>query len=161
MLILHFKMVSDLLASLADPNPYGWLPKCHQSKTLLPSHYNTVHQSKEASYEKNPNLWAWHLMTSLLLLLLSRFSHVWLCATPETAAHQAPLSLGISRQKYWSGLPFPSPMHVWMLSRFSCVRFCETPWTAAHQAPPSTEFSRQVYWSRLPFPSPIPCLTWP
>ena len=33
------------------------------------------------------------------------------CATPETAAHQAPLSLGFSRQEHWSGLPFPSPMH--------------------------------------------------
>ena len=45
----------------------------------------------------------------MLLLLLSRFSRVGLCATPETAAHQAPLSLGFSRQEYWSGLPFPSP----------------------------------------------------
>ena len=47
----------------------------------------------------------------LLLLLLSRFSRVRLCATPETAAHQAPPSLGFSRQEEWSGLPFPSPMH--------------------------------------------------
>ena len=41
--------------------------------------------------------------------MLSRFSHVRLCATPWTAAHQAPLSRGFSRQEYWSGLPFPSP----------------------------------------------------
>ena len=47
----------------------------------------------------------------LLLLLLSRFSHVRLCATPQTGAHQAPLSLGFSRQEQWSGLPFPSPVH--------------------------------------------------
>ena len=47
----------------------------------------------------------------LLLLLLNRFSHVRLCATPETAAHQAPLSLGFSRQEHWSGLQFPSPVH--------------------------------------------------
>ena len=46
-----------------------------------------------------------------LLLLLSHFSLVQLCATPQTAAHQVPLSLGFSRQEYWSGLPFPSPMH--------------------------------------------------
>ena len=45
----------------------------------------------------------------LLLLLLSRFSRVRLCATPETAAHQAPPSLGLSKQEHWSGLPFPSP----------------------------------------------------
>ena len=44
------------------------------------------------------------------LLLLSRFSRVQLCATPETAAHQAPLSLGFSRREHWSGLPFLSPM---------------------------------------------------
>ena len=47
----------------------------------------------------------------LLLLLLSRFSCVWLCVTPETAAHQAPPSLGFSWQEHWSGLPFPSPVH--------------------------------------------------
>ena len=45
----------------------------------------------------------------LLLLLLSHFSHVRLCATPETEAHQAPLSLRFSRQEHWNGLPFPSP----------------------------------------------------
>ena len=42
------------------------------------------------------------------MLLLSHFSHVRLCATPEMAAHQAPPSLGFSRQEHWSGLPFPS-----------------------------------------------------
>ena len=40
--------------------------------------------------------------------MLSRFSSVWLCATLWTAAHQAPLSIGFSRQEYWSELPFPS-----------------------------------------------------
>ena len=34
---------------------------------------------------------------------------VCLCATPWTEARQAPLSIGFSRQEYWSGLPFPSP----------------------------------------------------
>ena len=48
--------------------------------------------------------------TRLLLLLLSRFSRVQLCATPQMAAHQAPPSLGFSRQEHWSGLPFPSPI---------------------------------------------------
>ena len=38
-------------------------------------------------------------------------SHVQLCETPQTAAHQAPPSLGFSRQEHWSGLPFPSPKH--------------------------------------------------
>ena len=45
----------------------------------------------------------------LLLLLLSRFSHVRLCATPWTVAHQAPPFMGFSRQEYGSGVPLPSP----------------------------------------------------
>ena len=36
-------------------------------------------------------------------------SRVWLFATPWTVAHQAPLSMGFSRQEYWSGLPFSPP----------------------------------------------------
>ena len=51
------------------------------------------------------------LLLLLLLLLLSRFSRVQLCATPQTPAHQAPPSLGFSRQEHWSALPCPSPMH--------------------------------------------------
>ena len=92
-----------------------------------------------------------------MLLLLSHFSRVRLCVTPETAAHQALLPLGFSRQEHWSGLPFPSPMQesekvkVKSLSR---VRLLATPWTAAHQAPPSMGFSRQEYWSGVPLPSP-------
>ena len=45
----------------------------------------------------------------LLLLLLSRFSHVRLLATPWTAAYQAPPSMGFSGQEYWSGVPLLSP----------------------------------------------------
>ena len=55
------------------------------------------------------NLWLWS--GAMLLLLLSHFSRVRLCATP---------SLGFSRQEHWSGLPFPSPMHeseMWKWSR--------------------------------------------
>ena len=41
--------------------------------------------------------------------MLSRFSPVQLCVTPQTVACQAPLSMGFSRQGYWSGLPCPPP----------------------------------------------------
>ena len=37
-------------------------------------------------------------------------SHVWLFATPWSAAYQAPPSMGFSRQEYWSGVPLPSPI---------------------------------------------------
>ena len=43
------------------------------------------------------------------LCMLSHFSHGQRFATPWTVAHQAPPSMGFSRQEYWSGWPFPSP----------------------------------------------------
>ena len=47
------------------------------------------------------NAWKWKVKVKSL-------SHVWLWATPWTAAHQAPPSMGFSRQEYWSGVPSPS-----------------------------------------------------
>ena len=44
--------------------------------------------------------------------MLSRFSHVQLCATLWTVNRQAPLSMGLSGQKYWGGLPCPPPRHL-------------------------------------------------
>ena len=46
---------------------------------------------------------------SYSLLLACILSHVQVFATPLSMAHQAPLSMGFSRQAYWSGLPFPPP----------------------------------------------------
>jgi len=64
-----------------------------------------------------PSLWpisAFNINSFLIkLLLLSYFSRVRLCATPWTAAHQAPPSMGFSRQEYWSGVPLPSPCKTW------------------------------------------------
>ena len=80
-----------------------------------------INKEEEGGHEKGQNYWERKetggitvLLTIdwlLLLLLLSHFSRVRLCATPETAAHQAPPSLGFSRQEHWIGLLFPSPMH--------------------------------------------------
>ena len=48
------------------------------------------------------NTWKWKVKVKLL-------SHVWPSAIPGTAAYEATLSMGFSRQEYWSGVPFPSP----------------------------------------------------
>ena len=48
--------------------------------------------------------------------------------TPWTAAHQAPLSLGFSRQEHWSGLPFPSPMRESEKSKWSCSVMSDSLW---------------------------------
>ena len=61
-----------------------------------------------------------------MTLKVNSLSRVQLFATPWTVAYQAPLSMGFSRQLYWSGLPFPSPndtegkyqMHVGYLLSF-------------------------------------------
>ena len=52
-------------------------------------------------------------------------SCVRLFATPWTVARQAPLSMGFSRQEYWSGLPFPSPVRVpQMLVTITTISIC-------------------------------------
>ena len=55
------------------------------------------------------NAWKWKVKGKSL-------SGVWLLAIPWTAAYQAPLSMGFSRQEYWSGVPSPSPELLWQES---------------------------------------------
>ena len=84
-------------------------------------------------------------------------SRVPLLATPWTAAHQAPPSLGFPGKSTGVGchclLPAWIMLLLLLLSCFGRVQLCATPETAAHQAPPSLGFSRQEHWSGLPFPS--------
>ena len=67
------------------------------------------------------NAWKWKGEVKSL-------SHVWLLATPWTAAYPAPPSMGFSRQEDWSGVPLPSPMvdvqchinHPYWITLFGC-----------------------------------------
>ena len=116
------------------------------------------------------NAWKWKVKVKSL-------SRVWLPATPWTAAHQAPLSMGPSRREHWSGVPVMAHFSIiynillFIFTRIykrACVSakllqyvwLCVTRWTVAHQAPLSMGFSRQEYWSGLPcippgnFPDP-------
>ena len=92
----------------------------------------------------------------LLLLLLRRFSHVWLWGDPMDSSCQAPLSTGFSRQEYWSGLPVDYRItHICFLACvFSHVWLFVTPWTIACLAHLSMGFFRQEYWSGLPVLTP-------
>ena len=69
----------------------------------------------------------WQHQELCVCCVLSRFSHVWLFATLWTVAHQAPLSKGLSRQEYWSGLPcppledLPNPRDRTGISSISCI----------------------------------------
>ena len=55
------------------------------------------------SRKEKCNFYAW------MLLLLSHFNCIWLLVIPCTVAHQASLSMGFSRQEYWSGFSCPPP----------------------------------------------------
>ena len=96
--------------------------------------------------------WKWKVEVKSL-------SHVWLLATLWTAAYQAPLSMGFSRQEYWSGLPLPSPGYVYTICIYvvlSCsgvsdsfdLKDCSPPGSSVHG------ISQQEYWTGLPFPPP-------
>ena len=95
------------------------------------------------------------VLVTLLLLLLSDFSHVRLCATPQMAAHQAPLSLGFSSQEYWSGLPFPSPRHATSLQL--CLTLCDP----MDSSPPGSPVhgilqARILEWVAMPSSGDLP-----
>ena len=92
----------------------SWLfPLCSQ---VWESQSCTIHSFIKILPEHS--LYAWPLEwpsttpCSLLILHVSKYqslSHAWLFVTPWTAAHQSPLSMRFSRQRYWSRFPFPSP----------------------------------------------------
>src|SRR5574340_684766 len=91
----------------------------------------------------------------LLLLLLSRFSRVQLCETPQTAAHQAPPSLGFSRQEYWSGLPFLLQC-MKVKSQSEVAQSCPTPRDPMDCSPPGSSAhgifqARVLEWGAIAF----------
>ena len=98
-----------------------------------------------------------NFMEVLLLVLLSRLSRVRLCATPQTAAHQTPLSLAFPGKK--TGVGCHCLLQCMKVkSESEVAQSCPTlsdPMDAAYQASPSMGFSRQEYWSRVPLPSSI------
>ena len=94
-----------------------------------------------------------------LLLLLSCVSRVRLCATPETAAHQAPRPWDSPGKNTGVGCHFLL-QSIKEKSESEVTQSCPTPSNpmtpspAAHQAPLYMGFSRQEYWSGVPLPSP-------
>ena len=120
-------------------------------------------------------------LSSVVKVKVKLLSHVRLFVTPWTVAYQASPSMGFSRQEYWSGLPFPSPVdlpdpgikpgspalqadalpseppgkpNVYLkvkVKSLSHVQLFVTPWTVAYHASLSMGFSSQEYRSGLPF----------
>ena len=67
---------------------------------------------------ETPTLWPPHMKSWLIGSEVKSLSRVQLFVTPWTVAHQAPPSMGLYRQEYWSGLPFPSPSILFLLMLF-------------------------------------------
>ena len=84
------------------------------------------------------NAWKWKVKVKSL-------SRVRLLATPWTAAHQAPLSMGFSRQEYWSGVPLPSPIQdaylTWISLNLQFVSFIYS------------DITGSVFWSVVCYPN--------
>ena len=87
------------------PLPYSWLP------SLVPPTPPTLFPS--SNYESDLCIYEFAFISVLFFRfhagMLNRFSCVQLFATLWVIAHQSPLSMGFSRQEYWSGLPCPPP----------------------------------------------------
>ena len=84
----------------------------HELNLTCPSLWmKTVSGWPYLQWETNGNYYSGYFKAVFwrLLLLLSCFSCVWLCAILRTVAFQGPLSMGFSRQEYWSGLPCLPP----------------------------------------------------
>ena len=87
---------------------YFWISGCFRSSGDFYLHINKHNEQEVSTRIKSRSFHifpAWGPTLKWVKLL----SHVRLFATPWTVAHQAPPSMGFSRQEYWSGLPFPSP----------------------------------------------------
>jgi len=72
--------------------------------TRLPRPWDSPGKTLEWVAISFSNAWKWKVKVKLLSLIR-------LLATSWTAAYQAPLSMGFSRQEYWSGVPLPSPYY--------------------------------------------------
>ena len=76
--------------------------RCNLSLAKKEKKFNYIQKGKA-------NMAKFHQCMKLCERMLSRFSYVRLFAILWTVAHQVPLSMGFSRQEYWSGLPCPPP----------------------------------------------------
>ena len=102
-----------------------------------------------------------HFLLQCMKVKVKSLSRVQLLVTPWTAAYQAPLSIGFSRQEYWSGVPSPSPSEAQnqclmnyisvyvmiLITKFQCVEgdfptLSSTPQIPAGQ--PTTEFNSDI-----------------
>ena len=92
----------DYVKELKSQPGYGRLPRI-----LL--FWSNVKMSQFHTSKVNSHILDGQMLIVICLLCSYLLSRVWFFATPWTVTQQAPLSMGFSRQEYWSGLLFPTP----------------------------------------------------
>ena len=93
------------------------------------------------------NVWKWKVKVNSL-------SRVGLLVIPWTAAYQAPLSMGVSRQEYWSGVPLPSPITAAAKSLQLCPTLCDPREGSPPGSPvPGILQARTLEWVAISFSS--------
>ena len=104
------------LQCLAHTHNSVWMHCIHSSILCKKNHGYSIalnNCSEKRSWRNTNFFFPTHkrnwLRLDLCLCVLSHFSHVRLFSSLRTVACQAPLSMGFSRQEYWSGLPCPPP----------------------------------------------------
>ena len=135
---------------------FNWVSRLPTEINKVTCHYRYV-KSLKALFGKPNQAVHNHTLTAAAV---AKSLQLWLCATPQMAAHQALPSLRFSRQEHWNGLPFPSPMHESEKWKWSCSIMsdslhpmdCSPPGSSAHGI-----FQARV-WSGVPLPSPTPSL---
>ena len=96
-----------------------------QMMGMLRAHGPPFKQLRIHNHPGNGDSWPWDFLCACMLSRVRLFATLW------TVAHQVPLSMGFSRQEYWSGLAFPSAslMFLALAGRFFTTRpTWEAPW---------------------------------
>ena len=98
-------------AKIYDPG--RWVPKVGRVQYANGEEQRAINNSSRKNEAAGPK-WKWNTVVDISggksKVKVKSFSRVRLFATPWIVAHQAPPSMGFSRQEYWSGFPFPSPL---------------------------------------------------
>ena len=152
LLLSHFSRV-PLCDPIVGSPPASPVPEILQARTL---------QWVAISFSN-----AWRLKVKVKSLI-----RVWLPETPWTAAQQAPLSMGFSRQEYWSGLPLPCPymciytyMYILFHVIFHCnlsqdIKYSSLSYTVGPRCVSSLQITVRISASQPPHPSlpaTLPC----
>ena len=109
--LLYCKLILYHLSHQGSPRILEWVaypssrwsswPRNWTRLSYIAGRFFTSWATREAHYTT--------IVVTKYVCVLSRFSRAWLLVILWTVAHQAPLSMGFSRQEYWSGLPCPPP----------------------------------------------------